>query len=48
MHLEFEYFYFRSNSFGIGHLHDGVILLSTARILFVFPFAFKFGNATEV
>ena len=33
----------------IGHLHDGVILLLTAtRVLFVFPFIFRFGNPTEV
>ena len=32
----------------IGHLHNRVILLLTARILFVFPFIFKFGNPSEV
>ena len=32
----------------IGHLHNRVILLLTARILFVFHFIFKFGNPSEV
>ena len=42
-----EYYHNRFR-LSIGHLHDGVILLATTRVLFVFPFIFKFGNPTEV